>query len=193
VGNHLVNGAGDTIRLLGVNRQGPEYTCVQGNGIFDGPTADPASINAMAGWRMNAVRVPLNEDCWLGINGVDPATSGANYRQAIQDYVANLHQAGKVAILDLHWNGPGGYLATHQLAMADADHSPAFWRSVATTFLADHGVISISTTSRSSTPTPPRAILGRVGATAARLTPATPATPRPAVPASTGSRRACSP
>lgn len=37
-GNHLVNGAGHTVRLLGVNRSGTEYSCQQGYGFFDGPS-----------------------------------------------------------------------------------------------------------------------------------------------------------
>ncbi len=79
-GNHLIDGRGETVRLLGVNRSGAEYECVEGDGIFDGPT-DRASIRAMKSWHINAVRLPLNESCWLGINGVDPALSGATYRQ----------------------------------------------------------------------------------------------------------------
>jgi len=87
------------------------------------------------------VRVPLNEDCWLGINGVDPALSGASYRQAIVDFVSRLHSHGLLAILDLHANAPGTRLATEFDMMADHDHSPAFWRSVASTFVDDHGVL----------------------------------------------------
>ena len=37
--------------------------------IFDGPV-DDASIDAIKSWNMNAVRVPMNEHCWLNINGV---------------------------------------------------------------------------------------------------------------------------
>src|SRR5206468_74068 len=66
-GNTLVNGAGAVIRLLGVDRSGSEYACIQGWGFFDGPS-DATSIAAIAAWHTNAVRVPLNEDCWLGIN-----------------------------------------------------------------------------------------------------------------------------
>ena len=78
-GNHLVNAAGHTVRLLGVDRSGLEYACVQGWGFSDGPV-DAASISAMKTWGINAVRVPLNEDCWLGINGVKPQYGGATYR-----------------------------------------------------------------------------------------------------------------
>ena len=34
------------------------------------------------------VRIPINEDCWLGINGVPRAYSGAAYRAAIVAFVA---------------------------------------------------------------------------------------------------------
>src|SRR2546422_3166294 len=52
-------------RLRGVNRSGTEYACAQGWGMFDGPS-DSASVQAIASWKANVVRVPLNETCWLG-------------------------------------------------------------------------------------------------------------------------------
>ncbi len=61
----------------------------------------------MAKWNVNTVRVPLNEDCWLGINGVKSAFSGARYRTAIDSYVQRLRGAGIFTILDLHWSAPG--------------------------------------------------------------------------------------
>ena len=87
-GNQLVagDGRGRAIRLLGLNRSGTEYSCFQGYGFFDGPS-DPASIRVMKSWRINAVRLPLNEDCWLGINGVRPRFGGRNYRRVIHRYV----------------------------------------------------------------------------------------------------------
>src|SRR5512135_1033181 len=68
-GHEFVNAAGQPIRLLGVVRSGAEYACIQGWRLIDGPTGRPA-IAAMASWGINVVRIPLNEDCWLGINGV---------------------------------------------------------------------------------------------------------------------------
>jgi len=140
VGNALVNGAGQPIRLLGVDRSGTEYACIQDWGIFDGPS-NATSVAAIAAWHVNAVRVPLNEDCWLGLNGVNPAYGGANYQSAIESYVRLLNAAGLVAILDLHWNAPGSTPADGQQVMADADHSPAFWTSVATAFRSNPGVV----------------------------------------------------
>ena len=139
-GNKLVNGAGQVTRLLGVSHSGTEYACIQGWGIFDGPS-DTTSINAIKSWKTNVVRVPLNEDCWLGINGVSSQYGGANYRQAIGDYVARLHAAGFVVILDLHVAAPGTTKSTEIVVMADADHAPAFWSSVASYFKNDPGVI----------------------------------------------------
>jgi len=139
-GPFLVSATGEALRLAGVNRSGTEYACVQGHGIFDGPS-DAASIAAMAAWHVNSVRVPLNEDCWLGINGVPAAYSGVAYQAAIAQYVELLHQQGLFVILDLHWAAPGTVPATRQLVMADADHAPSFWSSVATTFKADPAVI----------------------------------------------------
>jgi hypothetical protein len=138
--NHLIDGNGATIRLLGVNRSGTEYACIQGWGLFDGPN-DAPSVAAMASWHINAVRIPLNEDCWLDINGVNPAYAGASYQSAIQSYVNLLHQYKLYAILDLHWNAPGTTKATGQQVMPDADHSPAFWTSVASFFKADPAVL----------------------------------------------------
>src|SRR5262252_10818953 len=68
VDTHIENADGATVVLRGVNRSGTEYQCVHGAGIFDGP-ASTASIAAIASWKVNAVRVPLNEACWLQING----------------------------------------------------------------------------------------------------------------------------
>jgi hypothetical protein len=141
--NQLVNARGQSVRLFGVNRSGTEYACVNGStgiGIFSGPR-DAGSIAVMALWHINAIRVPLNEDCWLGINGVNPAYSGRRYRDAIASYVRSISDAGLVSILDLHWNAPGPHLSDGQRVMADKDHAPAFWTSVATRFRDNPGVM----------------------------------------------------
>ena len=139
-GNRLVNGQGHTLRLLGVNRSGSEYACIQGWGIFEGPVGARA-IAAIRRWKANAVRVPLNEDCWLGINGVDSRYGGWRYRRAIKRFVSRLHEAGLVAVLELHWSAPGRIPATGQWLMANRSHTPAFWSSVARAFRRDRSVV----------------------------------------------------
>ena len=139
-GNRLVGWRGAEVRLLGVNRSGTQYACAEGWGIFDGPT-DDAALGRIAAWGANAVRVPLNESCWLGINGVDPAYSGETYRTAIREYVDRLNAAGLRVILDLHWTAPGEAVATDQQPMPDRDHAPDFWRSVAEEFKHNRSVV----------------------------------------------------
>jgi aryl-phospho-beta-D-glucosidase BglC (GH1 family) len=161
VGNHFVDGSGHTIRLLGVNHPSSEYGCVDGFGYDDGHF-DNADAAAVASWGVNAVRIPLNEDCWLGINGqpnsnegADPPLSQAGYQQEVRDYVADLNAHGIYAILDLHWTAPGAQVALEQQPMPDQDHSPAFWTSVASTF-AHNPAVAFDLFNEPYDPTDPR-------------------------------------
>jgi len=139
-GNRLRDASGHTLTLQGVNRSGNEYACIQGWGIFDGPN-DPASVGAIAAWHVNFVRILINEDCWLGINGVDPQYGGTAYQQAIIEYVDLLHLNGMYAEISLVWAAPGTLHATYQPAAPDQDHSPAAWASLAAAFSGDPDVI----------------------------------------------------
>ncbi len=138
-GNRLMD-RGGPVRLLGVNHSGAEYACVQGYGIVEGPSDDSLAL-PMLTWKINTVRLPLNEQCWLGINGIDPKYSGAAYRDAIAAQVATLRAHGLYVVLDLHWAAPGAHVPKEQQPMADADHAPAFWQSVAARFKDDAGVV----------------------------------------------------
>ncbi len=139
-GNQLVDSAGQPVRLRGVSRSGTEYMCAQGRGIFDGP-ADSSAVAAIAAWHVNVVRVPLNETCWLAINGVKPEYAGDTYRRAIRDFVLRLNRAGMAAILELHWSAPDTMVALGQAPMPDRDHTPQFWREVAAAFASNRSVI----------------------------------------------------
>ncbi len=163
-GNHLVDGSGQTLRLIGVNRASFEYVCVSPiygptyrNGVSAGPVG-PAAIAAMKTWHVNAVRVPLNEDCWLGVNPVRRTPNAIHrlhgraarrvgakvrdrYRAGVEKFVSDLNDQGIVAILDLHWSGPGNVLADGQRGAPDASHSVDFWRSMAKTFASNPHVV----------------------------------------------------
>ncbi|WP_432827333.1 cellulose binding domain-containing protein [Dactylosporangium sp. CA-092794] len=148
-GNRLVTGTGAAYRLLGVNRSGGEFACIQGNGIWDGPM-DQASITAMRGWKIRTVRVPLNEECWLGTGDVQAAYGGTNYQNAVKTYVNLLVAGGITPIVEMHWNygqytGPSAgcsdVKATCQKPMPDAQYAPSFWTGVAGAFKGNDAVI----------------------------------------------------
>ncbi|WP_030983919.1 cellulose binding domain-containing protein [Streptomyces sp. NRRL WC-3744] len=148
-GNKLVDADGTTRRLLGVNRSGGEFMCVQGYGIWDGPV-DDAAVEAIADWKANAVRIPLNEECWLGLSNVKPEYGGANYIAAVRELVARVEAHGMTPVLELHWSygqytgnsaGCTDVHATCQKPMPDMRYSPSFWSSVASTFKDDQAAV----------------------------------------------------
>jgi hypothetical protein len=141
VGDHLVTTTGETIALRGVNRDGSDYLCAEGAGIIEGPTG-PKSIAALKSWRINAVRIPLNEGCWLQVGDLKPEYSGSNYQQAIKQYVDDLTAQGIYVILDLHKIVTGQEVNTHGLhPMPDAEHTPVFWTQVANAYKDDGMVL----------------------------------------------------
>lgn len=141
-GNQIVTAAGQPFRLLGVNRSGGEFACIQGWGFWSGDT-DQASVDALKSWNVHTVRIPLNEECWIGTANVAAAYAGANYRAAVRTYVDLLLANHITPILEMHWNyglytGPSSGCAdihaTCQKPMPDARYAPAFWRQVARAF-----------------------------------------------------------
>jgi endoglucanase len=146
-GNKLLTGTGAVYRLLGVNRASGEFACVQGKGMWDSGPVDQASVNAMLAWHVRAVRIPLNEDCWLGLSG---SPSGATYQQAVKDYANLLVTNGINPILDPHWTH-GQYTgnisacadvnATCQKPMPSMQYTPTFWTQVANAFKGNNAVV----------------------------------------------------
>ncbi|ELS57897.1 putative endoglucanase celA [Streptomyces viridochromogenes Tue57] len=119
---------GTTRRLLGVDRSGGEFVCVQGNGIWDGPV-DGAPVGAIADWNVNTVRIPLNEECRLGL-----------------PHMVKAH--GMPPMPALHWSwgrytgnsaGCSDVHATCRKPMPNARYTPAFRESVAGTFKCRRG------------------------------------------------------
>lgn len=148
VGNQIRDANDVVLRLRGVNEPSGEYACIYNYGVFNHSAngiSDAASAAALASWKINVVRLPLNESCWLGINGAPAAYSGVtNYQTPVKNYVNTLTAAGIAVILDLHWVGPGNTLASqppNQVPMPDRDHAIAFWQQVASSFKSNTGVI----------------------------------------------------
>ena len=156
-GNKFENQAGQTVVLRGVNSEGTQYDCANaGDGFFDDSTISGTNfsteIAALKAWGINVVRVNLNEECWLGINGVPATTSalGTNgynaYANAMGSYVTALNAAGIYAEVDLHLNAPGSELIRD--AGSDDFQNPLpesnsdlFWKSVGGFFASNRAVI----------------------------------------------------
>ena len=66
---------------------------------------------------------------------------GADYINAIVNYVNLLHEAGMYAEISLMWSAPGTSVANSQIAAPDEDHSPAVWQGMADAFKNDPNVI----------------------------------------------------
>jgi len=160
-GAALVDGSGAAVQLRGVNRPGLEFSCSQSSKfISDGymgqspngaqlAYADTVArsflswdVAGRSGHAVNTVRLPLNEECWLGINGAPAAVSGANYQAFVKRLTDDLTAQGMYVVLALHWAAPGSWLpgkdgaalANGQNLAPNADHSIAFWQQVASTY-----------------------------------------------------------
>lgn len=132
-GNRIVDTrTGRTWVPHAVNFPGFEYACQQGWGYSQGGTTAEAAL-AMRSWGIDAVRLPLNEQCWLGVEGNPRYGSAAGYRAAIRAFVDLLNAHGIVVILDLHWSAPPGSQANGQRAMPGT-RSVLFWQSVAAAY-----------------------------------------------------------
>jgi hypothetical protein len=146
VGYHLVDARGGQAFVpRGVNWPSFEYACSDGYGYSNAASAtnvgpDAAGAALIASWHINTVRLPLNQDCWLGEDGLPKFGKAAGYRAAVRRWVALLHAADLAVVLDLHWSGPAGVVADGQRAMPD-DRSDDFWTSVARTFKNDRSLI----------------------------------------------------
>lgn len=153
-GNQLVSTADDSVvHIEGMNISGLENQ--YGNSEWAPFTASVATWQGLKAKGINAVRIPLNEISWLGIQ-CDALYSGApamaadpnkTYQSIVKTAVANANAAGLYVILDLHWAMPNNpstgrpWCPVGQGPWADKDHSVDFWTQVATTFKGNAAVI----------------------------------------------------
>ena len=113
---------------------------------------------------VNTVRLPLNEASWLNYTCYDNGAGASHsfytaagggaytpdpnntYQASVKKAVADATAAGLYVILDLHWGSPNNAAGQPlcpigQPSFADADHSLAFWKSIADTFKANPAVM----------------------------------------------------
>jgi hypothetical protein len=144
----IVDQGGHAVVLHGAVESGTENYCLTWGPppIVISPMGGPSpltqdSLTAMKSWGLNIVRIPLNEECWLGINGVDPSVGGANYQAPILQAVNLITKTnGMYAVLDLHYSAPGTMLPASEGTMPNLDHSVTFWQQVAAAY-KDNGAV----------------------------------------------------
>lgn len=145
LGSRFVDATGAVVQLRGVNYSGFEFVAIQGWSAADPSGAQAGQAggpkwSAIQSWKANTLRIPLNEASWLGYTCTDTSgvvhnpDPGGNYRASVKAQVDQATAAGLYVIIDLHWTAPGNTCPMLQTQMADADHSLAFWTSVAGMF-----------------------------------------------------------
>lgn len=148
VGNRLVDSrTGLPFVPRGVNWPSFVYACYQGWG-YSAPFGVNNEAAEMASWHINSVRLPLNQDCWLGVQGAPAGTdwstgaprTATGYRAAVREWVDELNAAGIVVILDLHANAPIGHPA-HGLHAVPDSQSVTFWQQVAAEYAGSPSVM----------------------------------------------------
>jgi hypothetical protein len=158
-GGRFVDGSGNTIKFLGFNLAGLEYTPIGGAatstatewGSQLGTSDGYPNFSYFGKWDANVIRIPLNEASWnangssgtcvdvknylgRGINAsINPDPKGT-YRHDVTQAVQAATAAGFYVILDLHWSAPSNFCPFDQDQMANTDNSVRFWQSVASLY-----------------------------------------------------------
>lgn len=143
VGNRIENGAGQPFFVHGVDRPSLEWSC-SGQAVSGAPGIPASDFSTMhSSWHANAVRISLNQDFWLSSAGmtVAPSSNCPNYISTVKNVVANVEANHMVAILDLHWSDRGNLMGTPGQQQMPDQNSITFWRSVASTFSSNAGVM----------------------------------------------------
>ena len=101
----------------------------------------------MASWHMNSFMLALNQDCWLGINGVPARYSGQNYINFVKAQVTAMEADGIYPVLTAQVGEPGtdtpnwSSTGNGNAPMPDKDHYPLWWEEIANEFKSDPNVI----------------------------------------------------
>ena len=152
-GNKLVDGNGNTLQLRGVDVSALEfYPILSEGGDYWG--GQRPNIKAIRAWKANIIRVPLNEQSYLGQTCYQGAPKpkgqradpSGKYKAVVKSVVDEATAAGMYVILDLHKNAPPAVLpgsaqpvqicsiSQMQQEMADAANSIAFWTALASDY-----------------------------------------------------------
>lgn len=147
-GNRLLTRSGEPARLIGVNIGASQYYCLGKHTEPFPMPIDNASVSALLSWHINAVRLLVDDYCWLGIDGEPDAMTSAVDRKSIESFVSLLNASHiEVIITMTEQSGHSKVGGVKQKAaatlppMAEEASALSFWSSVASTFVRAPGVI----------------------------------------------------
>ncbi|BDI30163.1 hypothetical protein CCAX7_22140 [Capsulimonas corticalis] len=127
-GNHLVNSSGQSVRLKGVDIMGYEYS----------PTGDhvSTSVTPALNWGAKLVRLPINQDYWMGYG----SNAGA-YRAAIDSVVNTVSGWGRYVVVDLHWSDAGQWGKNNGQHNMPDDNTSTAWNDIASHYKNNPAVL----------------------------------------------------
>ena len=147
-GNRLLTRSGVPARLIGVNIGASQYYCLGKHSEPFPMPIDSASVSALLSWHVNAVRLLVDDYCWLGVDGEPDAITSTAYRKSIESFVSLLNASHiEVIITMTEQSGHTKVDGKKQPAvatlppMAEEATALSFWSSVASTFVHAPGVI----------------------------------------------------
>jgi endoglucanase len=132
--NHILDGQGNIVTLVGATRWGLEFDC---HGDQHYTLGD---FQAMRSWGMNAVRITLSSAYWLNLANVCP-----DYQATVATAIHNAEQANLYVMLVLQRESPFNHLneITHGgslYQMPDMNAIP-FWQQIGEKYASDPHII----------------------------------------------------
>jgi hypothetical protein len=155
-GSSFINGHGSVVQLRGTDTEGYVSASInnfnQGSGgdisgggaNFDQPHNGP-SLATLKTWKMNVIRLGINEASWLGQTCYKPDGTAVNpdphgvYRSQMTRQIAAFNAIGCYVMLVLAWTNPGRSAPFGQDLMANEDNSIDCWKSIASYYGYPHG------------------------------------------------------
>lgn len=123
-GAQLVDANGHSFVLRGAQIESP-FNMIKGweSGKKPTKTLNPATFNAMASWRMNALRLPLSN--WIY------AKYPTEYISQLDQVVRDANAAGLYVVLDLHDNVKAGSPYQSKDSLVPKTEDVTFWKAIA--------------------------------------------------------------
>lgn len=144
----MVNSQGRPVRLIGVDFGDSNFYCEHIETVAYPQPDTQATVSALVAWHVDAVRLFVVQDCWLGKNNEPRKESVSSYRMQIESLVRLLNNShievlltmGQTQLSTAGTSGKRSKGKTDPYAGPDT-LSPEFWESVAGIFKDYPGVM----------------------------------------------------